>query len=748
MNKIQEFYERQGFILAAQVPKAAGCTSIVSMDGAHPTLVRRVLECPRLGCDVHFFVDPLADVAIDEQNMRVKVAFLEYLVVDGDIFGGLWIDLEPDASEERRAHSISWNDALSAAQERLAVDGDNSFRTETLRNLGGLPEGSWSECVAAISRDLARYNQTCEDRNEARRALAQAADGPWMWNCVLSGLGGVATEVEDALYGPKPWHDDALISATMGQLRKLFDECGVAKKLRARVDDNVSRFDPVSDKPLYSAREAMRDAGLPGWEMGKGLSSADAIRELARQRDEWRALAEASDRTVDGHVAFVEEWEARLEALGYGGERGRDESASSRLTRQIEDVLLLLVDQRDEFRALLAHVTRERDAARQAHVQLVASMDTRRVEIPWSDVEAQRDSEDQVIPSTTGSTHASRFWRHLADDLGFPQDVLDGSAAAQSDVTREQYATTALRDMSNHMIQAAAARGSGDHSVLVDIPRVVCLCGSTRFYDAFQQANYSETMAGRIVLSVGFIYPERCLLPGEAQRRDRFQGLSETHGETVGCTPAQKLALDELHKRKIDMADEVFVLNVDGYVGESTRSEVAYAIATSKPLRWLEPEAGEKWMEENSRALGRQAADFYLAGRVRVDSAHDEHTAERPQWSEPVISPDGSKVFIAPGLTCVERPPNESGMPSWTITAETKIPLPADLAERIPEGWTWEYDCGAWQARNADDVLVGYDDDGMLLALDPEGDFVLGDEVSAVIDLVRAANPHLEGAGS
>jgi hypothetical protein len=103
-------------------------------------------------------------------------------------------------------------------------------------------------------------------------------------------------------------------------------------------------------------------------------------------------------------------------------------------------------------------------------------------------------------------------------------------------------------------------------------PRIVCLCGSTRFYEAFQQANYAETMAGRIVLSVGF-YPHSKVEHG--------------HGEGVGHDSEQKVALDELHKRKIDLADEVLVLNVAGYVGDSTRSEIEYAHKIGKPIRWL-----------------------------------------------------------------------------------------------------------------------------------------------------------------
>ena len=83
----------------------------------------------------------------------------------------------------------------------------------------------------------------------------------------------------------------------------------------------------------------------------------------------------------------------------------------------------------------------------------------------------------------------------------------------------------------------------------------------------------------------------------------------------MGCTEEQKVALDELHFRKIDLADEVFVLNVDGYVGASTAREIAYTIFAGKGMRWLEPERGEAWMQEHSHRLGRMAAEF-MAGRT------------------------------------------------------------------------------------------------------------------------------------
>lgn len=106
----------------------------------------------------------------------------------------------------------------------------------------------------------------------------------------------------------------------------------------------------------------------------------------------------------------------------------------------------------------------------------------------------------------------------------------------------------------------------------VGMPTIVCLCGSTRFKAAFDDANYKETMAGKIVLSVGFY----------------MHASGNRHGDGVGCDDQQKIALDVLHKRKIDLADEVLVLNVGGYIGESTRSEIAYASALGKPIRYLE----------------------------------------------------------------------------------------------------------------------------------------------------------------
>jgi hypothetical protein len=100
-------------------------------------------------------------------------------------------------------------------------------------------------------------------------------------------------------------------------------------------------------------------------------------------------------------------------------------------------------------------------------------------------------------------------------------------------------------------------------------PKVVCLCGSTRFMETFFSAGWAETLQGRIVISVGVC----------AHAEDHG---GEALGEDV------KEMLDELHKRKIDLADEILVLNVGGYIGKSTSGEIAYAHDHGIPVRYLE----------------------------------------------------------------------------------------------------------------------------------------------------------------
>ena len=101
--------------------------------------------------------------------------------------------------------------------------------------------------------------------------------------------------------------------------------------------------------------------------------------------------------------------------------------------------------------------------------------------------------------------------------------------------------------------------------------KVITLCGSTRFKDAFIEAQKRLTLKGNIVISVGLF---------------GHSGDNEVWGDGT------KEMLDDMHKRKIDMADEIFVINVGGYIGASTRSEIEYAYATGKPVRYLEEQNG------------------------------------------------------------------------------------------------------------------------------------------------------------
>jgi len=103
-------------------------------------------------------------------------------------------------------------------------------------------------------------------------------------------------------------------------------------------------------------------------------------------------------------------------------------------------------------------------------------------------------------------------------------------------------------------------------------PIVVCLCGSTSFYEEFQKASLEETMNGKIVLSIGF-YSHSSI---------------RAHGEKIDISPETRIMLEELQFKKIDISDEVLILNKHGYIGESTKKELDYAIRNGKIVRFLE----------------------------------------------------------------------------------------------------------------------------------------------------------------
>ena len=104
--------------------------------------------------------------------------------------------------------------------------------------------------------------------------------------------------------------------------------------------------------------------------------------------------------------------------------------------------------------------------------------------------------------------------------------------------------------------------------------KVITLCGSTRFKDEFLKVQKDLTLQGNIVISVGLF--------GHSGDSEVWENMDE------GTLNKTKEMLDDMHKRKIDMADEIFVINVDGYIGESTNSEIEYAKSLSKKVNYLE----------------------------------------------------------------------------------------------------------------------------------------------------------------
>jgi len=113
-----------------------------------------------------------------------------------------------------------------------------------------------------------------------------------------------------------------------------------------------------------------------------------------------------------------------------------------------------------------------------------------------------------------------------------------------------------------------------------EFPKIICLCGSTRFTEQMLIKQWELTKAGFIVVSW-------CALP------DSYFAMRDALNQTthIGDQEGVTELVDELHKRKIDLADEVLILNIDGYIGESTRNELNYAITQGKPVQYEEDTA-------------------------------------------------------------------------------------------------------------------------------------------------------------
>ncbi len=94
----------------------------------------------------------------------------------------------------------------------------------------------------------------------------------------------------------------------------------------------------------------------------------------------------------------------------------------------------------------------------------------------------------------------------------------------------------------------------------------ITLCGSIKFKEEFMKVQEKLTLDGNIVLTPNF-----------------FNNIKK---EEIDLET--KKMLDEMHKQKIDMSDEIYVINFGGYIGESTKNEIEYAKTKGKKVSYLE----------------------------------------------------------------------------------------------------------------------------------------------------------------
>ena len=111
-------------------------------------------------------------------------------------------------------------------------------------------------------------------------------------------------------------------------------------------------------------------------------------------------------------------------------------------------------------------------------------------------------------------------------------------------------------------------------NIMIGNYKIVTLCGSTKFKKEFLEIQKKLTLLGYIVISVGLF--------GHSGDNEVWENMDE------GALTKTKSMLDDTHKRKIDLSDMIYVINVGGYIGESTRSEIEYAISTGKEVHYLE----------------------------------------------------------------------------------------------------------------------------------------------------------------
>ena len=150
---------------------------------------------------------------------------------------------------------------------------------------------------------------------------------------------------------------------------------------------------------------------------------------------------------------------------------------------------------------------------------------------------------------------------------------------------------------------------------------VITLCGSTRFKEQFLEAQKRLTLEGNIVISVG---------------------LFGHSGDDEVWTEGTKDMLDDMHKRKIDMADSIYVINVGGYIGESTRSEIEYAKKNGKEILYFE-DNGNSIPKETVREIAEMLDGGHIC-YLNPDTLETVFTLNPGSWEYYEESEDDIKI--------------------------------------------------------------------------------------------------------
>ena len=134
---------------------------------------------------------------------------------------------------------------------------------------------------------------------------------------------------------------------------------------------------------------------------------------------------------------------------------------------------------------------------------------------------------------------------------------------------------------------------------------IITMCGSTRFVDLMACISWEYEKLGKIVLRVNF-------LPDWYVQKDGW--IESTHGAEQ---TRLKKEFDELHCRKIDLSDKVFICNYNGYIGESTNNEIEYAKRIGKPIFYLELGKIDKEIHDTAKKLARWWTDAILTTKKK-----------------------------------------------------------------------------------------------------------------------------------